>query len=449
VYGAGGAGKTALLRTLAAALARDASPEELHVYGLDFATRGLAPLVALPHVAAVVGGDDEERVERVFSLLRTTIERRKALFAQAGVFSLSDYRSETLPRIVVLLDGYAGFASAFERVNLGELIDMLPRLVADGRPLGVHFAITADRRGAVPNSLAGIVPTRIVLRMADEDEFAALGVEPRAVRGAQLPPGRGFLPGGIELQAAQLRGDPAAFATLGDELRARHGNVTAPPVEPLPTAIDAAALPPAGAPWRATIGIADADLAPATVDLADRHLLVAGPYRSGRSTALQTIVASLRASTPGLDLYLFAPRRTPLTEVDGWTRAYTGSACDDGAQELANTISAHRPALIVIDDGEELAESIGSASLEMLVRRGRDLPIRIVAAAERQGAQRAFAGWLRELRKEEHGVLLDPDPDVDGDLLGTRLPRRSNPVFPPGRGYLVERGTASLVQFAR
>ena len=446
VYGSSGSGKTTLLRTLAAALVRDASPAELQLYALDFATRGLAPLGALPHVGAVVGGDDQERVERVFSLLRSTLERRKAQFAQAGVFSLSDYRGETLPRIVVLLDGYAGFASAFERVNLGELIDALPRLVADGRPLGVHFAITADRRGAVPNSLAGIIPTRLVLRMADEDEFASLGVEPRTVRGAQLPPGRGFLPGGIEFQAAHHAGDPASFATLGDELRARHGDLRAPAIEPLPTAVDAASLPPAEAPWHATVGIADADLGPARVDLTDRHFLVVGPYRSGRTTALRTIVSSLRASTPGLDTYLFAPRRTALSELDGWTQVFTGESCDDAAVELANTIASDRPAAIVIDDGEELAESLGAPALETLVRRGRDLPLRVIAAVERQGAQRAFAGWVRELRKEEHGLLLDPDPDVDGDILGTRLPRRSNPVFPPGRGYLVERGAVELVQ---
>jgi S-DNA-T family DNA segregation ATPase FtsK/SpoIIIE len=87
-------------------------------------------------------------------------------------------------------------------------------------------------------------------------------------------------------------------------------------------------------------------------------------------------------------------------------------------------------------------------ALETLVRRGRDTSIRVVAAVERQGAQRAFSGWIRELRKEEHGLLLMPDADVDGDLLGTRLPRRSNPVYPPGRGYLVERGGIQLVQVA-
>jgi S-DNA-T family DNA segregation ATPase FtsK/SpoIIIE len=82
------------------------------------------------------------------------------------------------------------------------------------------------------------------------------------------------------------------------------------------------------------------------------------------------------------------------------------------------------------------------------VRRGRDRDVRVVAAVERQAAQRAFGGWIRELRKEEHGLLLSPDPDVDGELLAVRLPRRTTPVFPPGRGYLVARGTVELVQVA-
>jgi S-DNA-T family DNA segregation ATPase FtsK/SpoIIIE len=198
------------------------------------------------------------------------------------------------------------------------------------------------------------------------------------------------------------------------------------------------------------IGLADAELEPVTISLADRHLLVVGPYRSGRSTALRTIVESLHASTPGLELHLLAPRRTPLRELALWASVAEGEQCDDAALRLGEAVAGgvERPMLVVIDDGDELAESLGAAPLETVVRRGRDLPIRVVAASERQAAQRAFAGWLRELRKEEHGLLLDPDPDVDGDILGTRLPRRSNPVYPPGRGYLVERGLVELVQVA-
>jgi DNA segregation ATPase FtsK/SpoIIIE, S-DNA-T family len=459
VYGAGGSGKTGLLRTLALSLAGRSSPEELHLYGLDFASRGLLPLERLPHCGAVIAGEDEERVTRLFSLLRKTMERRKQVFSQRGVFTLSELRRaapyEPVPRIVVLLDGYAGFAAAFERVNLGELVDALPRLVGDGRPLGVHFAISADRRAAVPNALAGIVPAKVVLRMADEDEFAAFGIPLRVVRGAKLPPGRGFLPNGLELQVAvpavAEEGEAAAVAAAVEQIHAPGPG--APPIEPLATRIPRESLPAPQRPLAGVLGVGDSELQPVAVDLSERHFLVVGPYRSGRSTALATLCASLRAGTPGLELRLLAPRRTPLAD-SGLFDSIAGGVehCDAAVLELlAQQTEGEPPAgpvVVVIDDAEELAETVGAAPLETVVRRGRDTGLRVLAACERQAAQRAFSGWLRELRKEEHGLLLDPDPDVDGEILGARLPRRSNPIFPQGRGYLVERGAIELVQVA-
>jgi DNA segregation ATPase FtsK/SpoIIIE, S-DNA-T family len=463
VYGSSGSGKTTLLRTLALSLAADTSPDELQFYGLDFATRGLKLLEPLPHCGSVITDDDEERTARLFAVLRRTLERRKALFAERGVFNLSELqraaRGEAPPRIVVLLDGYPGFAAAFERVNLGELVEALPRLVGEGRPLGVHFAITADRRGAVPNALAGIIPAKVVLRMADEDEFAALGVPLRTVRGAHLPPGRGFLPGGLELQVAlpgedaSGTGQAAAIGKSASRLRERYGDRSAAPIEPLPAHIERATLSTPEQPLQAVIGLGDAELTPATVDLRDRHFLVVGPYRSGRSTTLGTIVESLGQGSTAAEVHLLAPRRSPLADLQHWDSVANGlQACEDAALGFAAQVEGRKaggaPLVVVIDDGEELAESVAAPALETIVRRGRDVDVRVVCACERQAVQRAFGGWLRELRKEEHGLLLAPDPDVDGDLLAVRLPRRTNPVFPPGRGYLVERGRVELVQVA-
>jgi DNA segregation ATPase FtsK/SpoIIIE, S-DNA-T family len=462
VYGTSGSGKTTFLRTLALSLARDASPQELQLYGLDFATRGLRMLETLPHCGSVITDDDEERTARLFAVLRSTLERRKALFAERGVFNLSEFHraapAEAPPRILVLLDGYPGFAAAFERVNLGELVEALPRLVGEGRPLGVHFAIAADRRGAVPNALAGIIPTKVVLRMADEDEFSALGVPPRSVRGAQLPPGRGFLASGLELQVALAgtdssgEGQAAAVHELAERLQGRYPS--APSIEPLPAQIERASLPAPDKPLHAVLGIGDTELAPVEVDLSERHFLVIGPYRSGRSTTLGTIAESLSRDGDRLEMHLLVPRRSPLSELGPWTSVAEGlQACEDAVSALAAQIEQRpgvaTPVLVVIDDGDELAESLAAPALESIVRRGRDAAVRVVCACERQAAQRAFGGWLRELRKEEHGLLLAPDPDVDGDLLAVRLPRRTNPVFPPGRGYLVRRGTIELVQVAK
>ena len=53
-----------------------------------------------------------------------------------------------------------------------------------------------------------------------------------------------------------------------------------------------------------------------------------------------------------------------------------------------------------------------------------------------------------ELRNDGHGLLLRPELDLDGELLGTRLPRGFRRSFPPGRGYLVDAGAAELVQVA-
>ena len=82
IFGAGGSGKSTLLRTLAISLAQRSSPEEFQVYGLDFATRALTALEALPHCGHVIAADDEERVERLLAQLRITLESRKELLRE-------------------------------------------------------------------------------------------------------------------------------------------------------------------------------------------------------------------------------------------------------------------------------------------------------------------------------------------------------------------------------
>jgi len=456
VFGGGGSGKTTLLRTLAVSLAQRSSPEELHVYGLDFATRALAPLEALPHCGGVIAADDEERIERLLAQLRSTLERRKALLAERGVFTLAELRrggGPVLPRILILLDGYGGFADAFFGVRGGELIDAFARLVAEGRPLGLHFAITSDRRGAVPNALAAIIPTKLVLRMAEEDEFVALGVSLKTVRSVTLPPGRGFVTG-HEVQCAIVGEDPtaegevAALTEVASALRARHGEAHAPEIKLLPLQVTVDELGQPTRPLEAFVGIGNTELRPVAIDLAERHFLVVGPYRSGRTSSLRLLAEALRSSAPALELHLLAPRRCALADLDLWTSTAVGvPECEAAIERLVEL--AGEPAVIVLDDGEELADSLAAPSLAAIVRRGRDAGIRVAAAVERQVALSTFSPWLMELRKEKYGLLLEPDLSVDGDVLGVQLPRRTNAIFPPGRGFLVDRGTFELVQLAR
>jgi DNA segregation ATPase FtsK/SpoIIIE, S-DNA-T family len=441
VYGASGSGKTALLRAIGCSLAEGHSPRDLELYALDFASRGLLPLEDLPHCGSVISADDPERALRLIANLQRGMESRRRQMADGGARA----GERGLPRIVLLLDGYANFTAAFERVDFGAPVQALGRLAADGRALGLHVVMTADRRADVPGSLAGVVPTRIVLRRATDDEYAALGLPRARNADRDLPAGRGFTADGRELQVAWVA--PDEIPGRGRRLQAAHPGVSVAPVGSLPAMLERERLPAPQRPLRAVVGIDDALLAPVELDLADGHALLAGPHRSGLSTALATIALSLRRGDPRLSLYLLAPRRSPLRDLDLWTAAATDP---EGCAELAGRLAAgnEERLVVIVDDGIELAEGPAAAALEALLRRGRDATVRVVAALDLHGAQRVFGGWVRDLRAERNGLLLQPQGEGDGDLLGVRVPALRGGPPPAGRGFLVERGMATLVQIA-
>jgi len=196
---------------------------------------------------------------------------------------------------------------------------------------------------------------------------------------------------------------------------------------------------------RAVIGLRDEDLAPFEVDLSDGHFLVIGPYRSGRSNAL----AAIASRVSGAELHLLAPRRTSLNALTVWTSVIQGvEDCEREAQELAQSdLREGLRKIFVVDDADEFVDGVADAFLERVVRLGRESDTRLIAACETHAAHRAYSGFLRELRKEEHGLVLSPQAEIDGDLFGVRLPRSARAAT-VGRGFAVGRGMTELVQVA-
>jgi len=359
VFGTTGAGKTPALCTIASALAGSASPRDVQLYAIDGANRGLGILAALPHCGEVVALDDMPRVVRLLEMLEGEVGNRTRVLAEAGVSSLGEYRARrvaSLPRIVVLLDGYASFAAAFERVDFGDWVECLHRLVGRGRALGMHFVITADRRGSVSAPLLGAISTRIVLRAADGDELVALGVPANVARGAKLGAGRGFVDG-FEIQLAGV-GDAAtgpgpALAELGRRAAARWPGAVVPTVPALPASVSRVALPAARSGLRPLVGIGDDGAGPVAADLDRGAFLIAGPPRSGRSAALRTIVASA-ASAGDVDVRLFTPREPfDAEEIPGVTITSSPGSCEAALVALAAGLGAdplERPVVVAIDE---------------------------------------------------------------------------------------------------
>ena len=429
VYGASASGKTVLLQSLARALAASGPPSAIQIYGLDFASGALGAIRSLPHCGAVVRGDEGEPCCACSRccVARCATARRRA-------------RARTTP-VVLWSTATAPSPRPTSASTSASPVALLARLAAEGRPLGCTWwsrpigGRTCPARSPASCRCAWSCASRI------PRELVTLGV-PRSATGAELPAGRGFTQDATEFQVA-LPGDLEAF---GEDLRARHGE-RAPAIGVLPTHVSGADLPAPGGPLHAVIGLDDELLAPIGVDLAEGSFLVVGPRRTGRTTALAAIAASLRRGAPDLPLHLLSPRRTALTDLSIWTSVAAGpEECAAAAERLAAAPEA--PLVVFVDDAVELGEGLGAPALERVLHQARDAPVRVVAAADPHGLQRLFGGWLRDLRVEGRGLLLSPSGEADGDLLGVRLPRGAAAALPPGRGYLALRGTARLVQVA-
>jgi S-DNA-T family DNA segregation ATPase FtsK/SpoIIIE len=439
VYGIGGSGTTTTLASTVLSLARDHGPDDLHAYVLDMGAGELEALAALPHVGAVVGAGERERQTRLIRVLRDELDRRRAMGAAAA-------RRE--PLVVTVLDGWSAFAAEYADVTGAAVWDAWTRVLADGPEVGLCAVIAADRATAVANAVASLIRQKLVLRLADRDDDAGFGV-----RGAAVPdmvPGRALLvASGQVVQIARPADGSAAAAT---RLAARHPAPTRPParIEPLPTDLRLADLGVAAdlgeRPWRVPIALSEATRAPVgLVAYRGEHGLIAGPARSGRSTALLAVAAACRAGSGDLTVVAVAGPRSPLATDASVDHVVAPAEIGDRLAPAVEGVRAGR-LLVLIDDAEIVDDAGGR--LERLSTSDRP-DLLVVAAGRNDGLRTGYSHWTRPLRRSRVGVLLRPEADVDGDILGVALPRRPLVPMASGRGYVAVAAEATLAQVAR
>ena len=443
VYGIGGSGTTTTLSSLALALARLHPADDVHIYALDFGAGELRALDPLPHVGAVILANERERQARLVRHLRAELDRRRQLGAAA---------LQGEPMILTLIDGWSAFAAEYNDLAGSAVFEAFGRVFADGPEVRMCTAVAADRASAVPGQLASLVRQRMALRLADAYDYAGFGVRSTAV--PEMVPGRALLAGSGQLVqvARPADGVAAAVARLG----ARSAVPSRPPVPiaKLATAVGFAELAtPAqldARPWSVPIGIAERTLAAAGLVVYEgEHALVAGPARSGKSAALLTVAASCRTARPdrgGLAVIAVAGPRSPLAGDPLIDEVVPPAAVGDKLMRLVDDATGtSRLTLVLVDDAESIDDAGGV--LERLSTSDRP-GLLFVAAGRNDGIRTGYSHWTRPLRRSKLGVLLRPDVDLDGDILGASLPRRAPVAMVPGRGYVVNSGEPELVQVA-
>lgn len=200
VFGSPGTGKSTLLRTLITSLAYTQSPDQSHIYILDFGGQSsLKLLEGLPHVGAVVTRLETERAERLVKFIQNEIIRRNELLRSARVDNWQDFNAlheETmrLPALYLVIDGYSDFRQAFPI----EFINSVNTLVSGGQSSGLYIIISSSLQSDIPNELFANINFRITFRQADATEYYRIVGQPSEAKlqedsekGAR--PGRGLI----------------------------------------------------------------------------------------------------------------------------------------------------------------------------------------------------------------------------------------------------------------
>jgi DNA segregation ATPase FtsK/SpoIIIE, S-DNA-T family len=469
IAGAPRSGRSTALRTIAGSVAARCGPADVHLYGLDCGGGALGPLTQLPHCGAVVSRDQTDRVERLLGTLRAEISRRQQVLAAGGFAGVAEQRAacadpeQRLPWMLLLFDWWEGYAAAYEQYDYGRLIDAILLILREGPAVGLRAAVTTDR-AALLGQVGTVFQRRFVLNLADKEDASYAGLNVRAMPRVQ-PPGRMVFLGGTQLLEGQvaLLGDdpagPAQVAALHALARAATARYPRPPraqrplrVDALPPRITAAetlALDPSftspSALW-ALVGAGGDELGPSGLDVGAEGpgLVVAGPPRSGRSTALLTMARHLLGS--GTPVLVITPRRSPLRALAG-TPGVLGVL--DGADPAAvdSLLTGLDRYVVVVDDAEMLSDSLVSPALEQVLLSGRDGEHGVILAGPATDLARCYSGFIYAALKSRCGLFTAVEGPGDGDLFGLRLPRGIGPG-PLGRGLLVRAGNTKPVQIA-
>lgn len=449
ILGASGSGKSCLLRTLAVAAGITPRSGPCQVYGIDFGTAGLRVLETLPHVGAVIQGDDAERVGRLIRRLRGLVDERAQRYGEVHAGSIDEYRDLSgradEPRLLLLIDGLAAFREAYEYRDGGSVYAAFLQLAAAGRPVGVHIAAAADRPGSIPPAFSSSVQRRVVLRLADDNDYSLVDVA-GDVLGAASPPGRGVVDG-LDLQVAVLGGSAnvaeqsEAVERLAKTLTA-HGVQPAEPIRSLPDQVLLRDLPVAGA-GAAAVGVSGETLESLAIPTSG-FLIVAGPTGSGREDVLAAVAQStIKSGAVGWCGVIAPPKSSLGQRVPGAVTLRT----EADVHAALDSLPAARPAALFIEDAAGLVGDEREGSAVALAREIEKRGGFVVAESE-TSTWLQYSDLLKLLRSHRTGLLVQPDEEDGTSLLRTELPRCRRRDFVVCGGMYVRAGAAVRAQFA-
>ena len=425
-----GSGTSSTLTSLALRIADTCAPGDADIVILDVFTASLDNLEKLAHVRGYAGpgstSESRQLQKRVLRYIATELERR------------SSRPHDTFPQLFVLVDGFATLRESYSDVADMSLLESFYQVWAKGPAVGIHCVATTTRLKALPPAISDLTGQKWLYQLADSSEYHP--TVDKDNRPANLP-GRFVSTTRAHHGHVGLPDDIDAVIAAINEFWGADG--LPPLVQEFPKRVEpeqvVSHLALGDEKWQIPVGINESDLNPYVLEaFAGEHVLISGPARSGKSTMLAAIHQMLAKQFPDTKILVGAPRRSPLHQM------LPGAMLPEQLVDLVATQSAKpEPCIVIVDDAHLVADESQTLARVLAVP---DSSLLFIVAGRNNDLRTLYSHWTGQIRKSRLGVLLVPDLDYDGDLLGVRLPRHPAATMSEARGYGCQNGAATLIQ---
>ncbi len=498
VVGAPQSGKSTFLRTLLASFMLTHTPREVQIYGIDFGGGLLRIFEGAPHVGAICGRADREKMRRVLRRLTQLVADREMLFVEREIDSMSVYRQmrrqgkledQEFGDVFLVVDNFGQVQVDLESSDADSIEDIIA-LIANGLTYGVHVVLATNLWSEIRMRLRSNIGTRLELRLNDPTDS---DIDPRLA--AMIPagtPGRGLHPSKWFFQTALplIKSASDSAFSMQQELeqliqgarQSWQGSV-APPIRVLPSEVRWQDLvivkgqEPLGVP----VGLEELRLDPLYIDLVgdDPHMLILGDRECGKTTLLRAWMRGIeRRYTPEQARIVLIDYRKKLLEFSRSEHLLTYAVTPEQVEEAVRLLkeeleqrlkqSLQQPLdlmsepqpwdglhyYIFADDYEIVATQSPQNSnplnpLESLMQSGHDIGLHVVLARRVTELSRSsYDPIFRSIRNMEcPGLLMRGDPAEGRQALHKQ---NVSGVLPTGRARYVRRSVAPLmVQIVR
>jgi len=472
IYGVAGSGKTTLISTLIYSLLDEHTPDEVHLYVLDFSSETLTWFREAPHVGDVVLSHETEKVSNLFNMLLSEMERRKKLLAPyGGDFNVYNRMAgQSMASLVVILHNYAAFSDLYE-----EQEENLASLTREGLKYGIYFVITASNTGAIRYRLLQNFKQFYVLRLNDAIEYSGVlgnvdGVYPSNYKGRGI-----FKTDAVyEFQTAKITDETddmyRYITNYCKEYRWEKDAARRIPVLPEKVESSYFVRELEGLPLgKVPVGVEKNSLTSAYLDVHDSFIqLVLTSDGTEQCTGLIQGMAEVLAGRGAGEVIAIDPNRHFSLDSDGRYQYITGTKqieemivylfktlvyrnnTTKDAQEEGNAAPEFKPIFCVVDSFSDMNNALsedGKDKLAVFLDKGRGLNVFLVLADQVDRIQPfSYESWFKNQVSLSDGIWVGSGLTDQYLLKTSKLTNDMYQEIPADFGYVLKKGKPVLVK---